>query len=445
MFLGINIMKYLIIYLAVINVFAFVLYGVDKRKAVRKKWRIPESALILSAFLGGGLGALLGMFVWHHKTKKWKFRILVPLSIVIWIGVGIFIALRHPGTGEQAAADVGKEAAFSDVPESVSSDISEESIDDPASDEYPMITEEEITLAFAGDINFDDTWSVMQAYYEKGEKLSNVIDEGYLTLMNEADVFWVNNEFTYSNRGEPLDGKMYTFRSKPENVKLLEEMGADIVGLANNHVYDYGKDAFVDTLQTLSDAGILYVGAGYNIDEAAAPVYIEKEGITIAYVAASRAEKYKMTPQATEDEPGILRCYDNTIFIESIREADENADYVIALPHWGTEYSTELEEAQTEGARAYIDAGADIVIGAHTHCLQAIESYKDKPIVYSLGNFWFNEKTLETMLYEVKLTVEKETDEAGEVSSKIIEVSTEIYPGMQEGCVTRLLEGDDAE
>lgn len=88
-------MKYLIIYLACINVFAFLIYGMDKRKAIKEQWRIPENTLIASAFLGGGLGALLGMFVWHHKTKKWKFRILVPLSIMIWIAIGIYIVYAY--------------------------------------------------------------------------------------------------------------------------------------------------------------------------------------------------------------------------------------------------------------------------------------------------------------------------------------------------------------
>ena len=86
-------MKYLIIYLACINLFAFMIYGVDKRKAIKGKWRIPENTLIATAFVGGALGALFGMCVWHHKTKKWKFRILVPLSIVIWIAGGVLIAL----------------------------------------------------------------------------------------------------------------------------------------------------------------------------------------------------------------------------------------------------------------------------------------------------------------------------------------------------------------
>ena len=75
----------LMIYLVIINIITFFLYGADKLKAVHHKWRIPESALILFSWIGGGTGALTGMRVFHHKTRKWKFRIIVPLSLIIWI------------------------------------------------------------------------------------------------------------------------------------------------------------------------------------------------------------------------------------------------------------------------------------------------------------------------------------------------------------------------
>ena len=75
------------VYLIGISVIALVLYGIDKHCAVKHKWRIPERTLIFIAWLGGGIGALLGMLVFHHKTRKWKFRILVPLSVAVWAGV----------------------------------------------------------------------------------------------------------------------------------------------------------------------------------------------------------------------------------------------------------------------------------------------------------------------------------------------------------------------
>lgn len=301
--------------------------------------------------------------------------------------------------------------------------------------ETPDEEEFDFVLSFAGDICFDETWSVMQYYAAEGEDLSRCISLELTELMKQADLMWINNEFAYSLRGEPLEGKMYTFRAAPEKAALLQELGVDIVGLANNHVYDYGPEAMLDTFDTLDGAGIAYVGAGRNLEEASRPVYFEVQGKTIAYVAASRAEKIKMTPQATEDKPGILRCYDTELFLEEIKEARKQADYVIALVHWGTEYATELEEVQMTTGKEYLDAGADIVIGAHTHCLQGMEFYRGKPIIYSLGNFWFNEKTLDTMLLQVHIYGTKERSH----------LEVQIIPARQEGCRTRKLEGAEGQ
>lgn len=259
----------------------------------------------------------------------------------------------------------------------------------------------DFTLCFAGDINFDESWPTTKHLDTCENGILDCISSELVEKMQAADITWINNEFTYSTRGSAMSGKMYTFRANPVRVENLKKLGVDIVGLANNHVYDYGKDAFLDTLDTLENACIPYVGAGRNLDAAKSPVYMEACGKTVAFVAASRAEKYKLTPQATDTEPGILRCYDTALFKESIAEAAKNADYVVALPHWGTEYSTVLEQAQIDTAKEYIDAGADIIIGAHTHCLQGFEFYNGAPIVYSLGNYWFNEKTLDTMLITV--------------------------------------------
>lgn len=287
----------------------------------------------------------------------------------------------------------------------------------------------DITLAFAGDLSLADNYVVMDYYHnEAGDDLANCIDSAYIKRMNDADVMWINNEFCYSNNGSPMPGKAYTFCAAPENVNILKELGVDIVDLANNHVYDFGPEAFADTLATLRGAEIAYVGAGADIKEASAPVYVDVDGYKIAYVAATRAEKNIKTPEATETSGGVFRCYDNTDYIEKIKEAKANADYVIALPHWGTEHSTILESAQTDGAKEYIDAGADAVIGAHTHCLQGMDFYNGKPIIYSLGNFWFDDYTLDTMLLELHLT--GTTDH--------VQVTVEMVPGTQSERVTRM-------
>lgn len=87
-------MTLLMVYLALVNLVAFVLFGMDKRRARLDQWRIKESTLLLSAALGGGVGALAGMRLWHHKTRKAKFAIGVPVMLALWmVGIGLIVIL----------------------------------------------------------------------------------------------------------------------------------------------------------------------------------------------------------------------------------------------------------------------------------------------------------------------------------------------------------------
>lgn len=301
----------------------------------------------------------------------------------------------------------------------------------------------DFSLGFAGDINFADDYIPMGYLAALGsEDISDGIDQEYIDIMRSMDLMWINNEFTYSDRGEPLPGKAFTFRSSPSHVSYLKDLGIDIAGLANNHSFDYGEVSLLDTLDTLDRAGIPHVGAGRNIEEAASPVYLETNGFTIAYVAASCAEQYIYTPEATENSPGILLCVDDSRFLDSIRTAAENADYVIALPHWGTEHTTWLQDKQKDSARAYIDAGADAVIGAHPHILQGIEYYNGKPILYSLGNFWFDNYDIDTVVAELHFTG---TTSSKEPSLEGTEPELILYPGTQTGSHTYIVGNDSWE
>lgn len=284
----------------------------------------------------------------------------------------------------------------------------------------------DITLGFAGDINLDETWTVMKHMRRKGEGIQGCIDPRLVRKMRSYDYMVLNNEFSISNRGKAMKGKAYTFRAPRRNVKLLQQLGVDAVSLANNHVYDYGKQAFLDTLSTLENNGIKYTGGGKDSKEAKKPVYFESKGKTIAVIAATRAEKYILTPAAGKHSPGVFRTYDDTQYVRAIRRARKKADVVIAFVHWGTEYSTKLETAQTSQAKDYINAGADVVVGAHTHCLQGVGYYKGKPIFYSLGNYWFNEKTLYTTLLELTIR------ENGTIEARML-------PCLQSGRETHLL------
>ena len=150
----------------------------------------------------------------------------------------------------------------------------------------------DFTIDFAGDINFDANVSVTKHMDTKENGILDCISPELVEEMNRADLMCLNNEFTYSERGEKLAGKKYCFRARPDRVENLKLLGVDIVKLANNHVYDYGKDAFLDTLEVLKGADIAYMGAGANLEEATTPVYREIQGKTVAFVAASRGELF---------------------------------------------------------------------------------------------------------------------------------------------------------
>lgn len=263
---------------------------------------------------------------------------------------------------------------------------------------------ERVTLSFAGDISFAEGYANMVSYHSRGNDIAQCITPDLIARMDSADIMMVNNEFTYSNRGAPLSGKTFTFRAKPEMAENLLKLSVDIVSLANNHVFDYGETALIDTLDTLDHYEIPYVGAGRNLEEAKKIVYMEKGGMKIAFVSATQVERsYVFTKEATDSSAGVLRTFSPEAFLEVIRRAEETSDFVVVYVHWGTEGVNQFEGDQQLLGHQYIDAGADLVIGDHPHCLQGVEYYKGVPIFYSLGNYWFNSRTLDTGLVEADI------------------------------------------
>ena len=263
---------------------------------------------------------------------------------------------------------------------------------------------DEVSLLFAGDICLAEDGFVLD-YYDTTSGLKDCVSEKIIEQCNEADIFMLNNEFSISDRGSAIPGKMYTFRAKPERVKILNELGADIVSLANNHVYDFGQEAFEDTIDIIRNAGITTVGGGRNSEEAEKVVYYVVNGIKIGFVSASRAEKVRYTPGAKKDSPGIFLMYDDTRLNEVIASADKQCDYLIAYIHWGTEDSKYFEAYQHDIAQKMITSGVDAIIGGHPHILQGMEYIDGKPVVYSLGDFWFNGETKYNGMINLKIDI----------------------------------------
>lgn len=291
---------------------------------------------------------------------------------------------------------------------------------------------ESISVGFAGDVSLADNWTIMPKYKSCNKGVNGILSNAMLKYMSDLDWMSVNSEFAFSNRGTAMAGKQYTFRANPKHVSIYNDMSIDMVTLANNHVYDYGKDAFYDTLSTLKNNKLPYIGAGINKKEAESAYYLVINGYKIAFLNATRAEKYIMTPEAKTNSPGVFRCYDTTRLKERIKEEKEKSDYVVVIVHWGKETYHTLEQVQLDTGKDYIDSGADMVVGHHAHVLQGVEFYKGKLIAYNLGNFIFNGHTVDTGILKWEL------DNNGE--SKYY-----FYPGIQSDCYTREANNNEAK
>lgn len=206
----------------------------------------------------------------------------------------------------------------------------------------------------------------------------------------ESDLAVINLETSVSTRGSTKKPEGYGFRSHPDTLQGLVNSGIDLVSLANNHTLDFGEEAFYDTLESLNQYGIEYVGGGKDKKEAEGLKIIEKNGLKMGFMAYTSIIPWSSW-EAGEDKPGaaILKPEYEGIILENIESASKECDVLTVIAHWGIEYDQTPSEKQRELAHAMIDAGADIIVGHHPHVLQGIEFYQDKPILYSIGNFIF--------------------------------------------------------
>jgi len=253
-----------------------------------------------------------------------------------------------------------------------------------------------VVIRFGGDV-------LLGGYYEKsvGENALRAF-EGFKALA-EADIAMVNLENPVTIRGTKVP-KPYNFRMKPGFLRTLSDAGIKIVSIANNHIFDYGMEGFLDTISYLDTAGILRVGAGRNMAEAHRPAVFTIRGKIIGFLAYYGGGE---APGAEKNSAGVARrdLGQVTADILSLRHVVQ-ADYIIVNLHWGTEKAETPDLAQRTFAHALIDAGADAVIGHHPHVLQGIEKYKSGVIAYSLGNLIFggnSRSTYQTGLFEIRL------------------------------------------
>lgn len=223
-----------------------------------------------------------------------------------------------------------------------------------------------------------------------------------------ADIAFGNLE-TPITPGLPVLPYEMSFRADPEVATALKEAGFDVLSLANNHTPNFGEAGIRDTLRYLDEAGIAYVGAGANARDAALPAFLSVRGITFAFLAYTDAYIVPAEYEAGEERAGTAFMHIEKMK-KAVLDAKLIADIVIVSMHAGDEYEPLQSDRQTAFAHAAIDAGAEVVIGHHPHVVQPMEVYKGKYILYSLGNFIFDQmwsmETREGMLANMIFTHE---------------------------------------
>ncbi|MDR2505068.1 MAG: CapA family protein [Oscillospiraceae bacterium] len=250
-----------------------------------------------------------------------------------------------------------------------------ESMDDPeehistSTEEIFNADEIRIVMTFGGDVTLGgtddqrksqlgfDAVVAEQGYDWPFSAITNVLADDDLTLVNFEGALTESNKKTE---------KEFNFKGPADYAFMLTGASVEAVNLANNHIMDYGAQGKQDTMDALDDAGVVYCAAGQTAITEVNGVTVGLIGNTFPYASGRR---------------------DISKDVRDLRA--KGCQIIVASFHWGSEYEKAFGRDQRNIGRAAIDAGADIVVGHHPHIIQGIEIYKDKYILYSLGNLVF--------------------------------------------------------
>lgn len=199
-----------------------------------------------------------------------------------------------------------------------------------------------------------------------------------------ADLTLINLESPFSITGATTPDDSLILRGEPKGVDGLVKAGVDFAALANNHIPDMGYLGLSDTKSLLQSNKILYAGAGDTKQSAHQPAIFERGGQRIVVLSYTYGVNF--------DKTGVVYATTDAIAAKADIEALQDVDIILAMVHFGQEYAATPSQRQRDFAHALIDAGANAVIGSHPHVPQPIETYKDRPIFYSLGNLVFDQE-----------------------------------------------------
>jgi Bacterial capsule synthesis protein PGA_cap len=221
------------------------------------------------------------------------------------------------------------------------------------------------------------------------------------TLLRGADLAIANHEQPVTDAWAFHSGGL-RFSGKPALSRMFSRAGFDFLSLANNHIGDYGADGIADSRRILRQNGIVVGGAGKDLDQARKVQLLEAGDTSVAVIPCLDIVKVYW---AADGKAGATPCVDQYIRKDIRKARQAGADVVIVFPHWGVEYTRQPLESMRHHAARWIDAGADMVIGSHSHVTGAIEEIDGVPVFYSMGNLIFDQHwstdTMESALLQV--------------------------------------------
>ncbi len=251
---------------------------------------------------------------------------------------------------------------------------------------HKKATEQTIIIGLAGDTMLGrlvgETLMPMNTprrYHHPWENLLPQLKNNALNIVN------LETTFTKSTNAVP---KVFNFKADPDLVNSLVQANIGVVNLANNHILDFAREGFFETIQTLDAAGIKHIGAGETLEKAKEPVIITKNGFTIGVLGYTDNEP---TWQATTARPGINYLSISKNSIEMVKQdialLRPRVDLLIVSLHWGPNMQERPSQEFQNFAHTLIDSGVDIIHGHSAHIFQGIEVYHGKVILYDTGDF----------------------------------------------------------
>jgi poly-gamma-glutamate synthesis protein (capsule biosynthesis protein) len=305
-----------------------------------------------------------------------------------WLGSGRFVAVVILLAGG-CAAERSSPSPSSPVPSASGAPSAS-----PSSPAPPV----EFTLAVAGDVHFTGRTA---ALLRAPERAFGPI----AAVLGAADLAMVNLETAVTTRGTP-EPKEFHFRAPPAAYAAVRAAGVDAVSLANNHVLDYGRIGLSDTLEAAAAAGMPAFGAGRDAASAYAPWMSTVRGTRVAVLGFSQITTLASTWGAQDNRSGVALTFDVERVRAAVRQARAAADVVVAFLHWGPEGVSCPSTRQTSFTTVLVEAGVDIILGAHAHVLQGAGWLGRVFIAYGMGNFvWYTGSGSSTETGVLLLTV----------------------------------------